>query len=110
MATDLLIPFRGFNFYHPDQFGSASIKQVLRALTGKDYKNLEIQEGDKASQESVRVTFTDVSEMEHKRVSICTWQSEHHNTDGLPSSHKQNHGSAVILSCSCSGRGQRQIT
>jgi hypothetical protein len=24
--------------------------------------------------------------------------------------HKQNHGSAVIWSCSCSGRGQRQIT
>ena len=24
--------------------------------------------------------------------------------------HRQNHGSAVILSCSCNGRGQRQIT
>jgi hypothetical protein len=47
--VDLLIPFKGFQFYHPDQCGSASLKYVLSALTGKDYKGLEIQEGGMAS-------------------------------------------------------------
>lgn len=67
-VVDLLIPFRGFNFYHPDQGGSASMKMVLPALTGKDYKSLEIQEGEAASREFLRVTFTDVSESERKGV------------------------------------------
>jgi len=66
--VDLLIPFKAFDFYHADQCGSASMKQVLPALTGKDYGALEIQEGQTASREFLRVTFTDVSESERKRV------------------------------------------
>jgi hypothetical protein len=66
--VDLLSPFRGFNFYHPDQCGSASMKLVLPALTGNDYTSLEIQVGDMASREFLRVTFTDVSESERKWV------------------------------------------
>jgi hypothetical protein len=66
--VDLLNPFRAFNFYHPDQNGSASLKSVLPALTGKDYTNLEIQEGGAAGREFVRVTFGNVSELERKRV------------------------------------------
>jgi hypothetical protein len=66
--VDLLTPFRGFNFYHPDQCGSASMKQVLPALTGKGYEHLEIQEGEAAGREFLRVTFGDVSESERKRV------------------------------------------
>ena len=31
-VVDLLLPFRGFNFYSPDQYGSASVKAVLPAL------------------------------------------------------------------------------
>jgi hypothetical protein len=65
---DLLNPFKAFNFYHPDQCGSASMKLVLPALTGKDYTGLEIQEGGAASREFLRVTFGDVSESERKRV------------------------------------------
>jgi len=65
---DLMIPFRGFQFYHPDQCGSASIKSVLPTLTGKDYKGLEIQEGGMASREFFRVTFTDVDASERARV------------------------------------------
>jgi hypothetical protein len=65
---DLLIPFRAFNFYHPNQCGSASMKMVLPALTGKGYEQLEIQEGGAASREFLRVTFGDVSESERKRV------------------------------------------
>lgn len=44
------------------------MKSVLPALTGKDYKNLEIQEGGAASREFLRVIFGDVSESERKRV------------------------------------------
>ena len=67
-VVDLLNPFKAFNFYHPDQCGSASMKLVLPALTGKDYSELEIQEGGAASREFVRVTFGDVPESERKRV------------------------------------------
>ena len=67
-VVDLLNPFKAFNFYHPDQCGSASMKLVLPALTGKDYSKLEIQEGGAASREFVRVTFGDVSASERKRV------------------------------------------
>ncbi len=66
--VDLLLPFRGFNFYHPDQCGSASMKLVLPALTGTDYTGLEIQEGGTASREFLRVTFGKVSAAERKRV------------------------------------------
>jgi hypothetical protein len=44
------------------------MKDVLPALTGKDYTSLEIQEGGAASREFLRVTFGDVSESERKRV------------------------------------------
>lgn len=66
--ADLLLPFRGFNFYHPNQNGSASMKSVLPALTGKGYEHLEIQEGDTASREFLRITFGDVAESERKRI------------------------------------------
>jgi hypothetical protein len=67
-VVDLLNPFKAFHFYHPDQCGSASMKLVLPALTGKDYSKLEIQEGGAASREFVQVTFGEVSESERKRV------------------------------------------
>jgi hypothetical protein len=67
-VVDLLNPFRAFHYYHPYQNGSASMKSVLPALTGKDYTGLEIQEGNAASREFLRVTFGDVSESERKRV------------------------------------------
>ncbi|NDJ14304.1 MAG: DUF2779 domain-containing protein [Acidobacteriia bacterium] len=65
---DLLEPFRKFHCYHPAQHGSASIKAVLPALTGKNYSQLAIGEGGTASLEFVRVTFTDVSAEERARV------------------------------------------
>lgn len=67
-VVDLLVPFRAFNFYHPDQCGSASMKSLLPALTGKGYSGLEIQEGDAAGRDFLRVTFTDVAESERTRV------------------------------------------
>lgn len=65
---DLLAPFKSFYYYHPDQRGSASIKAVLPALTGKSYQGLEIAEGGTASLEYLRVTFGDVSEEERQKV------------------------------------------
>ena len=65
---DLLEPFRKFNCYHPAQHGSASIKAVLPAFTGKDYSQLAIGEGGTASLEFVRVTFTEVSAQERAKV------------------------------------------
>jgi hypothetical protein len=66
--VDLLQPFRGFRYYHPRQNGSASMKSVLPALTGRSYENLEIQEGGEASREFLRVTFGDVSSAERMKV------------------------------------------
>ena len=47
--VDLLIPFRSRWVHSPDQNGSASIKRVLPAFTGKNYKDLDIQGGMEAS-------------------------------------------------------------
>jgi len=47
--VDLLVPFRNFHYYHPQQHGSCSIKKVLPALTGKSYEGMEIAEGGTAS-------------------------------------------------------------
>jgi hypothetical protein len=46
--VDLNTPFSNFSCYHPDQLGSASLKQVLPALTGLGYGGLEIAEGQAA--------------------------------------------------------------
>ena len=67
-VVDLLGPFRSFDYYHPDQHGSASMKAVLPALTGMGYDGLEIQEGSTASNEFLRVTFGDVPDEERRRV------------------------------------------
>ena len=66
--VDLLLPFRGFRYYHPNQNGSASMKAVLPALTGKGYDHLAIQEGGAASREFLRVTFGQVTGVERRRV------------------------------------------
>jgi hypothetical protein len=66
--VDLLLPFREFRYYHPRQNGSASMKAVLPALTGKGYEHLDIQEGNAASREFLRVTFGEVSKAERAKV------------------------------------------
>ena len=67
-VVDLLGPFRSFDYYHPDQHGSASMKAVLPALTGKGYDELAIQEGGTASNEFLRVTFGDATAEERQQV------------------------------------------
>ena len=67
-VVDLLQPFRSFHYYHPEQKGSASIKSVLPALTGKGYEDLEIADGGAAAREYLRVTFGTVSGSEKQEV------------------------------------------
>ena len=65
---DLLIPFRGFYYYNPKQKGSASIKRVLPAITGKSYDDLDIAEGMTASIEYLRVTYDDCDPEEKQKI------------------------------------------
>ena len=67
-VVDLLEPFQSFDYYHPEQHGSASIKVVLPVLTGHSYEELEIHEGGQASLEYLRVHFADVPEEERQKV------------------------------------------
>jgi len=55
--VDLLVPFRNFSYYHPDQHGSASIKAVLPAITDTSYDHLEIADGGTASLSFVEMVF-----------------------------------------------------
>lgn len=66
--VDLLQPFREFYYYHPKQKGSASIKKVLPALTGKSYDSMGIAIGIEASITFMAVMYTKVPEAEKKRV------------------------------------------
>jgi len=56
---DLLIPFRSFWYYNPSQQGSASLKCVLPALTGKSYEGMEIAEGGMASRRFLYLSHGD---------------------------------------------------
>lgn len=53
--VDLYAPFNKFAYYHPKQEGSTSLKYVLPALTGRTYEDLEIQEGQDASNRYARL-------------------------------------------------------
>jgi len=67
--VDLIVPFRGFNYYHPAQEGSASLKDVLPALTELSYEGKEIAEGNAASREYSRVTFgSNIDEKDRQKV------------------------------------------
>lgn len=65
---DLLVPFRGFAYYHPDQEGSASIKDVYPAMIGKSYEGLDISAGGDAGAEFIKAVFDGASEKEKERV------------------------------------------
>jgi hypothetical protein len=66
--VDLLSPFSNFDYYHPSQKGKASLKKVLPALTGKDYSELDIAEGQSASIAFLTVTYGEVTEEERQKV------------------------------------------
>jgi hypothetical protein len=68
--VDLLQPFRSFHYYHPRQKGSASIKNVLPALTGRSYKGMEISEGNEANIKYYVVTYGEATEEERNKVRV----------------------------------------
>ncbi|GAH72878.1 unnamed protein product, partial [marine sediment metagenome] len=47
--VDLYKPFGNFHYYHSSQKGSASVKNVLPAITGLSYEGMEIADGMAAS-------------------------------------------------------------
>ena len=61
---DLIIPFRSFSYYNPLQKGSASLKSVLPAISGKGYEGLAIAEGGEASLRYLDITYGEVTEEE----------------------------------------------
>ena len=67
-TVDLLILFREFSYYNPKQQGSASIKKVLPALTGKTYKGMTISDGGTASVEYFNSHYNKCSEEKRKQV------------------------------------------
>ena len=66
--VDLLVPFRNFQYYHPAQRGSASLKHVLPTLTGLEYKGLAIANGQDASLAYLAATFGDMAQEERQLV------------------------------------------
>jgi hypothetical protein len=82
-VIDLLRPFRSFHCYQREQRGSASIKAVMPALTGRRYDELEIHEGSMASQEYLRLTFTGVPDEERQRVRSQLEQYCGRDTEGM---------------------------
>lgn len=65
---NLLDVFGLFAYYHPAQNGSASLKAVLPAITGRSYGDLEIQEGGTASREFMRIMFNHAASGEREQV------------------------------------------
>ncbi len=66
--VDLLEPFSKFYYYHPDQKGSASLKAVLPAITGRGYEDLKINDGQMASVHFLSAMFGDLPEEDKVQV------------------------------------------
>ncbi len=67
-VVDLLKPFRSFAYYNPAQHGSASIKKVLPAVTGKGYEDMGIAGGGDASALYFHVTYGNAEPAEKEQV------------------------------------------
>ena len=72
---DLLTPFRGLMYYHPDFNGSFSIKSILPAMfpadEEADYQRLEIQDGRMAMSVYARLTeLKDAAERDQTRAAL----------------------------------------
>ncbi|MCB1179666.1 MAG: DUF2779 domain-containing protein [Leptospiraceae bacterium] len=57
LFKDLSIPFKNFYYYNPLQNGSATLKSILPALTGVDYSDLNIKDGNTANSEFLNWKF-----------------------------------------------------
>ena len=68
---DLLVQFREFNYYNPKQQGSASIKDVLPALVGKSYEEMEIGDGITASVEFYNMCYNNGKDVRKDLLKYC---------------------------------------
>jgi hypothetical protein len=59
--VDLHLPFSRFDYYHPDQQGSTSLKAVLPAMTRLRYDDLYIADGQTASLRYAEMAFGNVT-------------------------------------------------
>lgn len=66
--ADLLLPFRNFNYHHPAQKGSNSLKAVLPAITGKGYEDLDISDGQIASFTFLAANYGDMPEVDRVKI------------------------------------------
>lgn len=67
-GADLYKPFQDLQYYHPRQYGSASIKSVLPVLTDISYDDLAIADGATAASEYLRIGEDGVSEDQKKEI------------------------------------------
>jgi hypothetical protein len=66
--VDLLSPFSNFHYYHPAQKGSASLKRVLPAITGRGYEDLDISDGQVASFSFLAAHYGEMSEVDRVKI------------------------------------------
>ncbi|AYV55819.1 hypothetical protein CH370_13925 [Leptospira kmetyi] len=66
--VDLAKPFWEYDYYHPDQKGSTSLKTILPVITGQTYKNLRIQSGQMANSEFLRAKTEPMTESEKSAI------------------------------------------
>jgi len=81
--VDLLAPFRNFDYYHPAQKGSASLKAVLPAITGRGYEDLDINDGQLASISFLSATFGGMLEAERAKVMENLEKYCNRDTEGM---------------------------
>ncbi len=71
--VDLIVPFRKFDYYNPKQKGSCSIKDVLPAIVGKSYKDMNINNGGLASVSYFESIFNGVGNKEQIRKDLLEY-------------------------------------
>jgi hypothetical protein len=80
---DLLEPFRVFDYYHPDQQGSASLKAVLPVLTKRSYEGFRIADGATASARFLDMAFGNLAEAEKEAIRVDLETYCHQDTEGM---------------------------
>jgi len=81
--VDLLLPFSSFYYYHPSQKGTASLKAVLPAITGRGYDDLDITDGQVASVTFLAATYGEMPEEDRTKVMGDLEQYCGRDTEGM---------------------------
>ena len=77
---DLAEPFKNYDYYNPIQKGRYSLKAVLPAITGKDYSDLEIENGTDASMKyfysHIKADLKNIDEIRNNLLKYCSLDTE----------------------------------